>query len=164
MSRLLTPAQMEGLVEAVYKRDGGCAGRVWPDHVCGGFRHVRRYEAHHVCEQAAIKKMYGKLGGVLVAPHGTTRFEPFYRPVKPTGPRMDPDITAAEIAADPDLCICLCCNLHDQWPGLKVSEKLDLLDKQLLILDAAATKYSLRHLLEKEIGEWQWKQAIGNRL
>ena len=156
-SRLLTPAQMESLLQEVYERDGGCRGKVWPLHRCGGFRHGSMYEAHHLVEQAALKVAYGKLGGLWWAPgHHGPEDPGFFRP-RTRHDFGEPDITASEIATDPDLSICLCCNLHTRWPNLTPEEKLEIVGDHLPVVTAAANRYSLEDRLLEGLNGVAWQ-------
>lgn len=138
-NRLLTPTQMNELMEVVYKRDGGCKGKVWPLHKCGGFRYGGMYEADHIIEQGWLRTAYS-LGGVWKGDA--------YRPIKAVERGLiESEITASDIAADPGLCICLCCDLHDRKGSLTPAEKLELIGDQITVLTYCANRYSLGHRL-----------------
>lgn len=141
-SRLLTPVEMEAVFKEAWERDGKCRGQVWPVHICSGFRHGSQFEFHHVIEQSQIKKAY-RMGGLWIGDR--------YRP-RTRMDQVEPEITAAEIARDPDLGIVLCVDLHSFWPQLTPTERLELVGDHLPVLTAAANRYSLGRELIKGLG------------
>lgn len=136
--RLLSPAEMTVLRHAVIGRDQSCI-------VCGERDFL---DAHHILPQSIIKKAYLKVGGKLLP--GAS---PSYRPLTRFEFWEESEITASEIAADPDTAVALCRHHHD------LAEKRHdyLLDKPELSelrrrIRRVGEKYDLLPKLERYYG------------
>jgi hypothetical protein len=132
------------LKTACIERDGGCI-------VCA---EVENLDAHHILPQTIIKDEYGKRGGlrpwVDAYPGAGGGYLP-YRPITRFEFWLQPDISAVEIAMDPDTCVTLCRAHHgmaDVVPTYLFREVPYTYD----LVKELAAKYSMASRLERYYG------------